>query len=210
MALNDDPATHWDAVYRDRLETALTWFEAEPELSMELIRRNAGRGDAVLDVGGGASRLPDLLLAAGYGDIAVLDLSAAALGVSKARLGMDAGRIEWLVADVTAWAPHRRYRLWHDRAVFHFLTSTGAQDAYLRVMWDALAPGGHAIIATFAEDGPEMCSGLPVVRYAPDALAARIEAALPGRFDPVEAQRHVHVTPLGREQRFQVSVFRRL
>jgi len=105
--------------------------------------------------------------------------------------------------------PEGRHALWHDRAVLHFLTDPADKDAYIGVLVQALVPGGHAMIATFAEDGPEMCSNLPVQRYSPDALAARLVAGAPGLFAPVEARRHVHVTPMGREQAFQVSVFRR-
>ncbi|MBF9057817.1 methyltransferase domain-containing protein [Rhodobacterales bacterium HKCCSP123] len=205
----DQQERHWDEVYGARAPEALTWFEEVPEISLGLIRRYAVPAGPVVDVGGGASRLPDALLADGFGDICVLDLSAAALDISKSRLGPAASRVRWVVGDVTRWTPDKPYGVWHDRAVFHFLTSPADQDNYIGVMRRALAPGGHAIIATFAEDGPERCSNLPVVRYSPEALAARLEAGAPGVFAPVEAQRHVHATPMGRTQAFQVSVFRR-
>lgn len=205
----DDPEGHWDEVYAARSPEALTWFEEVPHVSLDLIRRYGAPDAPVIDVGGGASRLPDALLAEGFGDITVLDLSAAALEVSKARLGAAASRVHWVAGDVTGWMPGRAHGVWHDRAVFHFLTVPADQDPYIDVMRRALAPGGHAIIATFAEDGPERCSNLPVQRYSPEALAARLEASAPGAFLPVEAQRHVHITPMGREQAFQVSVFRR-
>ena len=205
----EDREDHWDAVYAASAPEALTWFEEVPAVSLALIRRYGATEAPVIDVGGGASHLPDALLAEGFDAVTVLDLSPAALEVSKARLGAAASRVRWVAGDVTRWTPDRAYGLWHDRAVFHFLTDPSAQDAYVDVMRHALAPGGHAIIATFAEDGPERCSNLPVQRYSPDALADRLERAAPGVFLPVEAKRHVHDTPMGREQAFQVSVFRR-
>ena len=203
-------AEHWDRVYGAREEDALTWFEPRPEMSMALIRRYLpGRG-GVIDIGGGASRLVDALLDDGVAPVAVLDLSDAALAVSRDRLGARAGEVEWIAADVTVWEPARRWDLWHDRAVFHFLTTDAARTGYLRALGAALAPGGTAIIATFAEDGPETCSNLPVARYSPEALAAALARLAPGLLDPVEAMRHVHVTPMGNRQNFQISVFRRL
>ena len=162
-----EPSDHWNAVYTARDPDALTWFEAAPALSLEMIVRHCAADQPVIDVGGGASSLPDALLAKGFRDVTVLDLSTAALAVSKARLGPDAGRIRWIVGDVTAWRPEGRHALWHDRAVLHFLTDPADKDAYIGVLVQALVPGGHAMIATFAEDGPEMCSNLPVQRYSP-------------------------------------------
>jgi ubiquinone/menaquinone biosynthesis C-methylase UbiE len=200
---------HWDAVYAARNEEALTWFEAAPELSVTLITRLAAPDEAVIDIGGGASRLPDALLDRGYRDITVLDLSEAALRVSRERLGARADKVRWVEASVTEWRPGRAYALWHDRAVFHFLTMAADRAAYLRAMARAVMPGGHAIIATFAEDGPETCSGLPVRRWSSDALVAEVAAACPGAFARVDATRHVHVTPKGNQQPFQVTVLRR-
>jgi SAM-dependent methyltransferase len=200
---------HWNTVYEARDEEALTWFEGEPSLSLRLIERCARPDGRVIDVGGGASRLPDALLARGYGSLAVLDLSAVALDASRERLGPDADRVRWIEADVTRWSPDGPYALWHDRAAFHFLTDPSERRAYLETMVAALETGGHAILATFADDGPETCSGLPVLRYSPEALAMEIEALAPAALSHVESQRHMHVTPKGNEQRFQVSVFRR-
>ncbi|MDG4649029.1 class I SAM-dependent methyltransferase [Roseibacterium sp. SDUM158017] len=199
---------HWDAVYAVRDEQALTWFEATPEVSLRLVTRFAAPEQEVIDVGGGASRLVDGLLARGYGRATVLDVSGEALAISRKRLAEAADRVRWIEADVTRWQPDRAYALWHDRAVFHFLTDPGARADYLSRMKQALETGGHAILATFAEDGPETCSGLPVARYSPEALSLEIADRLP--FLPVASERHVHVTPMGREQKFQVSVFRRL
>jgi len=203
--------THWNGVYGARPEAALTWFEEEPTLSLTLLAEYAPPGAAVLDVGGGASRLAERLLARGLGRITVLDLSEAALAVSRARMGeVKAAQIAWVVGDVTQWAHPPLVDVWHDRAAFHFLTDEAGQAAYLDTLAHALRPGGYAIIASFADDGPEKCSNLPVQRYAPEGLTARLEGLRPGLLSPVAATRHVHVTPKGNRQAFQTSVFRRL
>jgi trans-aconitate methyltransferase len=201
---------HWDEVYRARPEDRLTWFEANPRRSLDLIRRVSSPEDGVIDVGGGASRLAGALLAEGYGDVTVLDLSARALEVARAALGRDAARIDcWIVADLLDWHPARTWKVWHDRAVFHFLTGHSERAAYVEALSAALAPGGHAILATFADDGPETCSGLAVQRYSPAALAETVDLLAPGLLAPIMAERFLHPTPLGRTQAFQVSVFRR-
>lgn len=199
---------HWNRVYGDRDETDLTWFEDVPEPSLALIRAHASTG-AVVDIGGGASRLVDHLLVDGYGPVVVLDLSENALAAARTRLGDRAGDAEWIVADVTGWTPDRRFDLWHDRAVFHFLTDAADRARYIAVMDAALGDGGIAVIGTFAQDGPERCSGLPVQRYSPEALVAEIESHAPGRFTLLESRRHVHVTAGGARQNFQFSVFRK-
>lgn len=201
-------AAHWDTVYASKDVEALSWFEAGPELSADLIEAHAAPGAAV-DVGAGASRLVDYLLDAGYGPVTAIDLSAEGLAVSRARLGARAEMVDWETGDITDWWPKHPYQLWHDRAVLHFLTDEEDIGAYLAVMDHAVAQDGIAILGTFAEDGPEKCSGLPVRRYAPEALAATVEAHLPGKFASVENRRHLHVTPAGAEQRFQFSVFRK-
>lgn len=203
-----DPG-HWDAVYDAREEDRLTWFEAEPVLSRELIDTHAAPGGSVIDVGGGASRLVDVLLGQGRA-VTVLDLSAGALAASRERLGPDAARAEWRAGDVTDFAPDRTWDVWHDRAVFHFLTEPEARAGYVRAMEASLAPGGIAIVMTFAPDGPETCSSLPVERYSPESLRAEIDRLAPGAFAPVTQGRHVHRTPLGREQAFQFSVLQKL
>jgi len=149
----------------------------------------------------------DALLERGYGPLAVLDLSSAALAVSRQRLGPRADDVAWIVADITDWQPDRDHAVWHDRAVFHFLTEADDRAGYARALSQALRPGGIAIIATFADDGPEMCSGLPVVRYAPEELARELDRLLPGRFDLLDARRHIHMTPKGNRQNFQYSLF---
>ncbi len=156
-------------------------------------------------IGGGASWLVDGLLDAGYSDITVLDLSAEALAVSKRRLSGRSSEVTWIVADVTRWQPSRQYHIWHDRPAFHFLTAAEDQAAYVACLAKALHPGGWAIIGTFALDGPEMCSGLPITRYDGKSLERKLGAG----FAHVETQRLSHQTPAGRTQEFQFSVFRR-
>lgn len=200
---------HWDGVYGARPDDELTWFEATPAVSLALVREHLQPGAPFIDIGAGASRLVDALLDEGFGPLTVLDLSAAAMAVSRQRLGPRADEVAWTQADVTAWRPGRDYAVWHDRAVFHFLTGAEERAGYARTLDAALRPGGIAIIATFADDGPEMCSGLPVVRYAPEALTRELDRLLPGRFERLDARRHMHITPKGNRQSFQYSVFRR-
>jgi 2-polyprenyl-3-methyl-5-hydroxy-6-metoxy-1,4-benzoquinol methylase len=204
--MNSGRLAHWQNVYREKAENQVSWFQETPAVSLELIEAVDPKFDsAVVDIGGGASRLVDVLVREGYRDLSVLDVSENAIAMAKARLGEPAEMVKWIVADVTQWEPTRRYDLWHDRAAFHFLTEAPERTAYVECLADALRPGGHAIIATFAMEGPERCSGLPVVRYD----AARLSATLGNAFAFVETRRHDHRTPLGGVQRFQFSVFRR-
>ncbi len=198
-----DRKQHWDLVYAEKAEEAVSWYQSRPETSLALLHSTGiATTDAVIDVGGGASRLVDALLQEGFSDVTVLDIAAEALEKSRARLKADAGKVHWIAADVTGWQPQRRYRLWHDRAVFHFLTDPEDRVAYRRALESGLAPGGHALIASFALDGPERCSGLPVQRYAPETLAMELGAA----FTLVSQRHETHTTPTGRLQRFQYSV----
>lgn len=196
---------HWETVYSTRTEDAVSWFQETPTVSMDLIARLAAPGSAVLDVGGGASRLVDRLVAAGYG-MTVLDIADAALAQARARMGNAARSVDWIVADVTDWRPPRQFDVWHDRAVFHFLVDPADRRAYVAVASEAIPVGGHAIIGTFAPDGPERCSGLPVRRYDPETLAAEFG---PG-FERAEDVRHDHVTPSGAIQWFQFTVLRKV
>jgi SAM-dependent methyltransferase len=200
---------HWQQVYKTKEPDQVSWFQDDPALSVDLITANTRPDQAVVDVGGGASHLPDALLAAGYRNLTVLDLSGAALSASRDRIGGPSAHVTWIEGDVTLWTPDRSYDLWHDRAVFHFLTDEADQARYLAVMAKALGPGGVAVIMTFAEDGPEKCSGLPVQRFSPAGLAARIAALAPDMFEPMATGRFTHATPGGAEQRFQYSLFRR-
>ena len=163
---------HWEGVYTQKGENEVSWFQENPALSLELIAQvGATSASAIIDIGGGASRLVDNLVERGFEDVTVLDLSGAALEAAKARLGDRAAQVHWIVADVTVWEPLRAYDIWHDRAAFHFLTEDRDRTAYVARLERTLKVGGYAIIAAFAPDGPERCSGLPVVRYDPVSLS---------------------------------------
>jgi 2-polyprenyl-3-methyl-5-hydroxy-6-metoxy-1,4-benzoquinol methylase len=201
-----DRTAHWETVYRTKGEREVSWFQETPSISLELIRSAvATRHSAIVDIGGGASRLADALVEEGYDDVTVLDLSEAALAAAKTRLGQTAAGVTWIVADVVGWRPLQRYDVWHDRAAFHFLTDAADRAAYVACLREGLRPGGHAIIATFALDGPEWCSGLPVIRYD----AASLGKVLGDAFNLVETRCHDHHTPMRSTQRFQFSVFHR-
>ncbi|HVF03657.1 MAG TPA: class I SAM-dependent methyltransferase [Frankiaceae bacterium] len=193
---------HWDGVFTTKAPDDVSWFQAEPATSLRLLRAYAPPPASVLDVGSGNGVLPDRLLAGGWPDVTVLDVSAAALDAVRGRLG-DA--VTYAVSDVTAWRPARTYGAWHDRAVFHFLTSFGDVASYVARATAAVAPGGVAVLATFAPDGPEQCSGLPAKRYAAEALAG----AFGGAFTLEAAEREEHVTPWGAVQPFTWVVLRR-
>ncbi len=198
---------HWQKIYKERREHRVSWFEEQPTISLDLIHAVGAKSDsAIIDIGGGASRLVDALVDRGFRDITVLDLSESGASIARERLGEHTAMVKWIVADVTQWRPSRQYDLWHDRATFHFLTEAADQNAYVEHLITALRPGGHAIIGTFAIDGPERCSGLPVVRYD----AAALSAALGRTFALIETRRHEHKTPAGVIQRFQFSVFKRV
>jgi 2-polyprenyl-3-methyl-5-hydroxy-6-metoxy-1,4-benzoquinol methylase len=191
---------HWEDVYRTKQPSEVSWYLPHLAQSLRLIAdANADPDARIIDVGSGESTLPDDLLARGYRRITILDLSATALEVSKARLGANAARINWLQGDVTTCAlPAQGYDVWHDRAVFHFLTDPRDRIAYVRQVANAVKAGGHVIVATFAEDGPTQCSGLPVVRYSADALHAEFGV----RFELERHVRELHHTPAGRVQSF--------
>ena len=204
---NESRQAHWQNVYTSKSENEVSWFQESPAPSLALIAELDTSPDAdIIDIGGGASRLVDHLLDLGFHDVTVLDLSAAALDAAKARLGERAGRAHWFVADATTWEPPRTYDLWHDRAAFHFLTEARDRDAYIARLRQGLKIGGHAIMATFALDGPEKCSGLPVMRYD----AARLGQTLGPEFMLLQSGRSDHATPWGSQQHFQFSVFRRV
>jgi trans-aconitate methyltransferase len=201
-----DRQSHWQGVYTSRRPDEVSWFQQTPAVSLELMRAAGVTPDtSIIDIGGGASRLVDALVAAGHRAVTVLDLSQAALAASQARMGQAAAAVTWIVADVTTWKPPATYDLWHDRAAFHFLTEAAGRAAYVTCLEAALKPGGHAVIATFAPDGPERCSGLPVVRYDGASLAAELGDG----FELVRTVRHAHATPMGGVQNFQFSLFRR-
>lgn len=197
-AASERRARHWGTIY-ERDPLTVSWYQREPSRSLELIDTlHLPTGTSMVDVGGGASSLVDHLLARGYGDVTVLDVADAALRHSADRLGVAASRVAWVCHDVLTWDPDRTYDLWHDRAVFHFLTDPEDRATYRRVLSRAVAPGGHLVIATFATDGPEQCSGLPVARYDAGALADEFGPD----FVRVNAGREEHTTPAGVVQPF--------
>jgi SAM-dependent methyltransferase len=198
---------HWENVYATKGEKEVSWFEDSATVSLDLIRATGVKAAAsIIDIGGGASRLVDALVDEGFGAITVLDLSEKALAASRARLGARSTKVQWLAADVTTWEPTQTYDVWHDRAALHFLTEPKDRAAYAERVSRAVRPGGHVIIGTFAPDGPERCSGLPVVRH--DAISL---GELLGRsFELIETRRHDHQTPMGATQRFQFSRFKRI
>jgi SAM-dependent methyltransferase len=203
--LNENRQAHWEGVYTHRSESEVSWFQENPALSIEMIKQvGATTASAIIDIGGGASRLVDNLIDRDFEDVTVLDLSEAALEATKARLGIGAKQVQWIVVDATVWEPIKAYDIWHDRAAFHFLTEDRDRAAYVARLERALKVGGYAIIATFALDGPERCSGLSVVRYDPASLGETLGQS----FQLVDARRHAHATPWGTEQSFQFSVFR--
>jgi len=190
---------HWEKVYREKSPLAVSWYQLEPHLSLALIDKTAVPLDApVIDIGGGASTLVDRLCERGYTNVSVLDLSAAALAHSKHRLAQAGARVHWYEEDVIRFRPPQRYALWHDRAVFHFLTKGADREAYVDVLKQALAPGGHLVMLTFALDGPARCSGLDIVQYDAEKLSAELGAEFVLR----ETGREAHLTPSGNQQNF--------
>ncbi len=199
---------HWENVYTTKSTDGVSWFQEHANLSLDLIKATgAGRDAGIIDVGGGASTLVDDLLAEGYTDLSVLDLSGAALQAARSRLGSRERLVRWIEADITqADLPPGRYDIWHDRAVFHFLTDPADRAAYVRTVLRSVKPGGHVIVATFAEDGPLQCSGLPVMRYGANELHDEFGAA----FTLLQHQKEAHHTPFGTVQQFVYCYCRRL
>jgi SAM-dependent methyltransferase len=194
-----DTKTHWENVYSSKSSNEVSWYQQEPLLSLRLIE-NTGidRVAPVIDVGGGASTLVDKLCQREYSNVAVLDVSAKALAESRSRLGEIGRRVTWFESDITEFEPPGRFALWHDRAVFHFLTSSADRKKYVRVLNRALIPGGHLVIMTFAIDGPNKCSGLDIVQYD----SHKLQAQLGSGFTLVETGHETHMTPAGKEQKF--------
>jgi 2-polyprenyl-3-methyl-5-hydroxy-6-metoxy-1,4-benzoquinol methylase len=195
-----DVQTHWEKIYSEKAPNAVSWYRAHLETSLELIGRVASNFSAsIIDVGGGESTLADDLLARGYHNIAVLDVSQTAIDVNKGRLGAASDRIHWLVADIAkAELLPNAYDVWHDRAVFHFLTTMDERMAYVRQVAKAVKPGGHVLVSTFGPEGPTKCSGLDVVRY--DAKSLHKEFGV--RFRLLDSFKELHRTPFGTSQQF--------
>jgi SAM-dependent methyltransferase len=202
-----DTRTHWETVYGTKAPDAVSWFRPHLENSLALIERVAAdRSTAIIDVGGGASTLVDDLLARGYQNLTVLDIAATALEATKKRLGSAAERVDWLVADMTqVGLPPHTYDVWHDRAVFHFLTALEQRIAYVEKAASAVKHGGHLIVGTFGLDGPAKCSGLDVVRYNAKSLHGEFGE----RFDLVESLEELHNTPFGSTQQFLYCLLKR-
>lgn len=201
-----DRRDHWESVYDAKRATELSWHQDRPDISLKLIRRTRPqRADALIDIGGGASSLAAHLLDEGFPDVTVLDIAEAALAHARHGLPKRASHIEWITADVMRWTPPRRYALWHDRAVFHFLTDPREQAAYARVLKAALAPTGWFILGGFAPGGPTRCSGLDIVQHDADSLATIFGA----EFRLLETHAHTHATPNGAEQAFRFHIFAR-
>jgi 2-polyprenyl-3-methyl-5-hydroxy-6-metoxy-1,4-benzoquinol methylase len=200
--------SHWENVYTSKSIHAVSWYQEHAACSMRLIRDTGAAPDAgIIDIGGGASVLVDDLLKEGYSNLAVLDLSGAALAAARMRLGERAKQVNWIEADITQAAlPRHAYAVWHDRAVFHFLTEPADRAAYVRAVLHAVRPGGHVIVASFAEDGPTQCSGLPVVRYSPDGLHAEFGDT----FELLSHEREAHRTPTGAVQSFVYCFCRKI
>lgn len=204
--MGTDRNRHWDTVYSTKGESGVSWYQSEPLLSLELIAVVApGGGGRIIDVGGGASVLVDRLLELPFERIAVLDISMTALGKARSRLGARAGLVEWIAADVTAVHDIGTFDVWHDRAVFHFLTDAAERKKYVALARRTVVEGGHLVIATFAEDGPKQCSGLDVCRYNADSLSRELGQG----FSLVAGAGETHTTPSGSSQRFYYGMFRR-
>ncbi|MEP6866354.1 MAG: class I SAM-dependent methyltransferase [Deltaproteobacteria bacterium] len=195
-----DAKTHWERVYETKRADQVSWYRQHLDVSLGLISKALADRDAlIVDVGGGEATLVDDLVAAGFPHVDVLDLSEKALQVAKERLGADGISVGWLRGDVTTYAfEPGRYDLWHDRAVFHFLTHPDQRRAYVHQVARAVKPGGHVIVATFGPEGPQQCSGLDVARYDADSLHEQFGA----RFELVEHQIEEHSTPSGSRQQF--------
>lgn len=198
---------HWDAIYASKQTKQVSWFQEHAALSMQFIHDAGVAADAhILDVGAGASVLVDDLLNAGYHTLSVLDISVAALHAAKERLGLKAAGVKWIEADVTQLElPEASIDVWHDRAVFHFLTDSLDRQRYVQTVLRVVKPGGHVLVATFAEDGPLKCSGLDIVRYSPDTLHQEFGSA----FKFVKSAKELHRTPSGADQSFVYCYFRR-
>ena len=202
-----DKSSYWNRVYETKGEAEVSWFQKNPEPSLEFIRRYArDRSASIIDIGGGASRLVDHLLSERFQNLSVLDIASEAMALARDRIGSQGKSIKWIVSDVTKWAPVDHYDIWHDRAVFHFLTEFDDQKIYIETLKRALKKGGYLIIGTFALDGPEKCSGLPVLRHDSHSL----QILLGSDFKVIDSRKHDHQTPFQTIQHFQYSIFQHL
>lgn len=209
MTSTDTPADRarlWREAWRAKDASEQSWFQNVAAPSQAALKRiEGGPEDGLIDIGGGASALVDDLVGQGWRDVTVLDIAQPALDIAQERLGHRANDVEWICTDLTEWQPQRRYDIWHDRAVFHFMTDEALLAAYRRTLLAALRPGGHAIIASFAPEGPEKCSGLFVRRHD----AASIQSVIGPEFDIADDWRETHLTPAGKPQQFQWAILQR-
>jgi len=196
---------HWEKVYQNKSPDQVSWYQSSPVLSLQLIANTRlAFGAPIIDIGGGASTLVDELCGSGYRNVSVLDVSASALAHAKRRCAGKASAVRWYEEDVTRFKPPHRFALWHDRAVFHFLTSRTDRESYIKVLKQSIEPGGHIIMMTFAIDGPKKCSGLDIVQYDADKLIPELG---PG-FELMQTGFDVHLTPAGNQQKFAYFRFR--
>lgn len=202
-----DSKTHWENIYKTKASTQVSWYQEHLQTPLQLIEKTGIEKTAqIIDVGGGASTLVDDLLERGFEHITALDISSAAIDAARKRLGSRADKVTWIEADITlATLPHHYYNLWHDRAVFHFLTSAEDRQRYVEAVKYSLKPRGHVIISTFAPDGPPKCSGLDVVRYSPKSLHDEFG----NEFELIESASEIHLTPFGTKQKFIYCYFKK-
>lgn len=204
--MQDSIRDHWDHIYRTTDPTKVGWFQQYPEASLNLIASiGLGKQSPIIDAGGGASRLVDELLKRGFENLTVLDISPTSLDMAKSRLKHLAGRVNWIVDDLAEFSPPHEYEVWHDRAVFHFLTEPDDRERYVRVLEQSLAPGGQFVIGVFGPNGPRRCSGLDVLNYSPGSLSE----VLPQSFELLENVTEIHWTPEGVAQEYLFCHFRR-
>lgn len=198
---------HWESVYQTKDTTKVGWFQPKPHISMDLIRKaGISEDSSILDVGGGDSLLVDSLLDFGFKEITILDISSTALEKTKERLGASGSTIRWVVSDVLQFKPDREFALWHDRAVFHFLTDENDRAVYRRLAESSISPGGYVVIMTFSKSGPKSCSGLPVQQYDIQDL----ENFFIHKFELLEGLNYDHLTPSGSVQNYTVCFFRKI
>ena len=197
---------HWDQVYKNKHHREVSWYQQRPVTSLELINSlSLDDNDEIIDVGGGASTLVDHLISSGHKKVTVLDVSSEALNQARHRLGNHASLVTWINTDITAFKPDNKYTLWHDRAVFHFLTSRDDRESYISALIAATHPGAHVIIAAFSPDGPEKCSGLDIVQYD----AEKLTSEFPAMITHVKSTYEAHLTPNGASQHFGYHLFTR-
>ena len=199
--------THWNNIYNKKKPNEVSWYQSCPTVSLNLIENlRLDKDEPIIDIGGGASTFVDNLIKNSYEKVTVFDLSESALNHSKVRLNKESDKIVWVVGDITTHKFGQKYKIWHDRAVFHFLTSPELQNKYIENLEEFLESKGHLIISTFAEDGPLKCSGLEIVRYSKEELVDK----LTNHFNLIQFQKETHVAPSGKEQRFNYWVFQKI